>query len=93
MSLFQELKRRNVFRMGIAYAVVAWLLLQLIDIVTPIINAPDWVSKSLLLLIVIGFPITLLIAWAFELLALIVLIEWFAVLMMVKNAQLLPHGH
>ena len=67
MSFVDELKRRNVFRVGIAYAIAAWLLLQMVDVVMPIIGAPDWVSKAILLLIAVGFPLALLFAWAFEL--------------------------
>lgn len=67
MSFVDELKRRNVFRVGIAYAIAAWLLLQMVDVVVPIIDAPDWVSKAILLLIAVGFPLALLFAWAFEL--------------------------
>ena len=67
MPIFRELKRRNVFRVAAAYAVTAWLLLQLIDVVAPIIEAPDWVPKALLLLVIVGFPVSLLFAWAFEL--------------------------
>ena len=67
MSFVQELKRRNVFRVGIAYAIAAWLLLQIIDVVVPIIEAPEWVPKAMLLLIAVGFPLALLFAWAFEL--------------------------
>jgi len=67
MSIVQELKRRNVFRVGIAYAIAAWVLLQIIDVVVPIIEAPEWVSKAMLLLIAVGFPLALLFAWAFEL--------------------------
>jgi TolB-like protein len=67
MSVVQELRRRNVFRVGAAYVVTAWLLLQLVDIVVPILEVPDWLSKSILLLLVVGFPIALLFAWAFEL--------------------------
>jgi len=67
MSFVHELKRRNVFRVGIAYAIAAWLLLQMVDVVVPIIGAPDWVSKAILLLIAVGFPLALLFAWAFEL--------------------------
>lgn len=67
MPLFQELKRRNVFRVGIAYAIAAWVLLQIIDVVVPIIEAPEWVSKAMLLMIAVGFPLALLFAWAFEL--------------------------
>ncbi|MDH4057097.1 MAG: hypothetical protein OEW73_15750 [Gammaproteobacteria bacterium] len=69
MSILEELKRRNVFRVGIAYAVASWLLLQIVDIVLPIIEAPEWVSKAILLLIATGFPLALLFAWAFELTA------------------------
>jgi adenylate cyclase len=67
MSFVQELKRRNVFRVGIAYAIAAWVLLQIIDVVVPIIDAPEWVSKAMLLLIAVGFPLAILFAWAFEL--------------------------
>ena len=63
MSLVQELKRRNVFRVAVAYAIVSWLLLQVMDVVVPIIDTPEWFSKALLLLIVVGFPITLVLAW------------------------------
>jgi len=67
MSLVNELKRRNVFRVGAAYAVAAWLLLQVVDVVLPVIEAPDWVAKSLLLLLAVGLPVALIFAWAFEL--------------------------
>jgi len=67
MSLFEELKRRNVFRVGIAYAVTAWLLLQVADIVLQNIDAPGWLMKAIMLLLAIGFPLALLFAWAFEL--------------------------
>lgn len=67
MSLFQELKRRNVFRVGIAYAVAAWVLLQLTDVVGEILELPEWGGKLILLAVVVGFIPTLIIAWAFEL--------------------------
>ena len=67
MSVYGELKRRNVFRVGIAYAITAWLLLQIMDVVAPMLDIPDWVPKSILLLLGVGFPIALLFAWAFEL--------------------------
>ena len=67
MSLIQELKRRNVFRVGIAYAVGAWVLLQLTDVIGEILELPPWGGKLILLIIAIGFPITLFAAWAFEL--------------------------
>jgi len=67
MSLFAELKRRNVFRVGIAYAVAAWLLIQIADIMIDNIGAPDWVFRTVLLVLAIGFPVSLIMAWAFEL--------------------------
>ena len=66
MSLFVELKRRNVFRVGIAYVVTAWLTLQVADIVLDNTPAPEWVMQVIMLLLGIGFPIALLFAWAFE---------------------------
>jgi adenylate cyclase len=67
MSFVSELNRRNVTRVGAAYGVAAWLLLQVVDVVLPVIEAPEWVAKSLLLLLAIGCPIALIFAWAFEL--------------------------
>jgi len=66
MSFFTELKRRNVFRVGIAYAVAAWVLLQVVDLVLENIAAPDWVMKVFLLGVAVGFPAAVIIAWAFE---------------------------
>jgi len=66
MNLFDELKRRNVFRVGIAYAVVAWLVMQFADVVLNNIVAPGWVFQAIMLLLAIGFPIVLVFAWAFE---------------------------
>lgn len=66
-GLFEELKRRNVIRVGIAYIVAAWLILQFSDLVLENIGAPDWVMQSIMLVLAIGLPITLIIAWAFEL--------------------------
>ncbi|NNL96494.1 MAG: adenylyl cyclase, partial [Xanthomonadales bacterium] len=67
LSLFEELKRRNVFRVGIAYLITAWLLMQVVDLVLENINAPDWIMQVFMLALAVGFPITLLVAWAFEL--------------------------
>jgi TolB-like protein/cytochrome c-type biogenesis protein CcmH/NrfG len=66
MSLFRELKRRNVIRVAIAYIVVAWLLLQLADIILGNIGAPEWVFKTIMLVLGLGFPVAILFAWAFE---------------------------
>jgi TolB-like protein len=67
VQLFQELRRRNVIRVAVAYVVTAWLLLQVADLVLDAIGAPAWVLQSFLLLAAIGLVPTLLFAWAFEL--------------------------
>ncbi len=66
MSFFQELKRRNVFRMGIAYVVVAWVALQAIDFALEVIDAPGWILQVFVLTAAIGLPIVLIFAWVFE---------------------------
>lgn len=67
MSIFGELKHRNVFRVGIAYLAVAWLIAQVLQLVFESFATPTWVMKSILVLMAVGFPIALLFAWAFEL--------------------------
>jgi TolB-like protein/Tfp pilus assembly protein PilF len=66
-KFFAELKRRNVYKVAIAYAVVAWLLMQIATQVFPFLEIPNWAIRLVIMLIVIGFPIALIIAWAFEL--------------------------
>ena len=68
-NFFAELKRRNVYKVAVAYAVVAWLLIQIATQVFPFFDIPNWVVRLVILLIIIGFPIALVIAWAFELTA------------------------
>jgi len=66
-SFFAELKRRNVYKVAVAYAVVGWLLVQVTTQVFPIFEIPNWALRLIVLAIVIGFPIALVLAWAFEL--------------------------
>ncbi len=66
-SFFEELKRRNVVKVGIAYAVTGWILVEVIDIVLPTFGSPDWVQKVATFMIILGLPIALIFAWAFEL--------------------------
>ena len=66
MSLINELNRRNVFRVGAAYLVVAWLLIQIADTVGDMLALPDVVGRTILLLVTIGFPIALLVSWVYE---------------------------
>src|SRR5216110_3433747 len=63
---FAELKRRNVYKVAVAYAVVAWLLIQIASQIFPFFEIPNWAVRLVVLLLVIGFPIALIIAWAFE---------------------------
>src|SRR5437016_1472078 len=66
-KFFTELKRRNVYKVAIAYAVVAWLLMQAASILFPTFEAPPWTMKVFVAVTALGFPIALIIAWAFEL--------------------------
>ena len=66
MQLFIELQRRNVFRVTIGYVVSSWLLAQVADLVLESIGAPDWVMQVFMLVVAVGFPLALIIAWAFE---------------------------
>jgi adenylate cyclase len=67
MNLFAELKRRNVYKVAVVYAVTAWLLVQAASILLPTFEAPTWVMKVVVLVVVLGFPIAVILAWAFEL--------------------------
>ncbi len=66
MNFFEELKRRNVFRVGIAYVLMSWVLLQGADFVLDVAGAPDWVIRTLIIVVGVGLPIALFFAWAFE---------------------------
>lgn len=66
-GFFAELRRRNVVRVGIAYVVVAWLLLQVGEIVLDFLEVPTWAGKLLLVFLALGLPVALILAWAFEL--------------------------
>src|SRR6266704_6623679 len=65
-NFFAELKRRNVYKVAVAYAVVGWLLVQVATQVFPFLEIPNWVVRLVIVLVAIGFPIALTIAWAFE---------------------------
>jgi TolB-like protein/Flp pilus assembly protein TadD len=65
-NFFSELKRRNVYKVAVAYAVVAWLTIQAASILFPAFNAPQWAMQIVILVLVIGFPIALIFSWAFE---------------------------
>src|SRR5437762_11476765 len=63
---FSELKRRNVYKVAAAYAVVGWLIVQVATQVFPFFEIPNWGVRLVVLLVITGFPIALVIAWAFE---------------------------
>src|SRR6266446_1309233 len=65
-NFFAELKRRNVYKVAVAYAVVGWLLAQIATQIFPFLEIPNWFVRVVIVLIAIGFPIALVIAWAFE---------------------------
>src|SRR4030088_1004724 len=65
-GFFGELKRRNVYKVAVAYAIVGWLVIQVATQVFPFLEIPNWVVRLVIVLIAIGFPIALVIAWAFE---------------------------
>src|SRR6266536_1259206 len=66
-NFFAELKRRNVYKVAIAYGVVAWLLMQVASQIFPFFEIPNWAVRLVVLLLVIGFPVAMILAWAFEL--------------------------
>src|SRR5881396_1236786 len=66
-NFFAELKRRNVYKVAIAYAVVAWLLMQVASQIFPFFEIPNGAVRLVVLLLVIGFPVAVILAWAFEL--------------------------
>ena len=66
-KFFAELKRRSVYKVAVAYAVVGWLLIQIATQIFPFFEIPNWGVRLVVLIIAIGFPIGLILAWAFEL--------------------------
>ena len=65
-NFFAELKRRNVYKVAVAYAVAAWLLLQAASILLPAFDAPPWAMKASIIVLLLGFPVALVLSWAFE---------------------------
>jgi TolB-like protein/Tfp pilus assembly protein PilF len=65
-GFWRELKRRHVYRVAAAYAIVGWLLIQVVTQVFPVFHLPDWIDQTVVLLILLGFPIALVLAWAFD---------------------------
>ncbi|HCT55525.1 MAG TPA: adenylyl cyclase, partial [Balneola sp.] len=66
-NFIEELKRRNVFKVAVAYAIAGWLIIQIVTVIEAPLNIPDWFDTVVIVLVGIGFPLTLIFAWAFEL--------------------------
>lgn len=67
MNTFHELKRRNVFKVAVMYMIVGWLVIQIASTLTPVLMLPEWTTRLVISLLIVGFPVALLFAWAFEL--------------------------
>src|SRR5437762_14373644 len=65
-NFFAELKRRNVYKVAVAYAVVGWLVIQIATSTFPVLEIPNWATKLVIAVVLLGFPIALVVAWAFE---------------------------
>jgi ketosteroid isomerase-like protein len=65
-SLFSELRRRNVFRVALTYAVLAWLLIEIAAVFLPMLDAPEWIITAFIVLLALGFALAMFISWAFE---------------------------
>ena len=65
-NFFSELKRRNVYKVAVAYAVVGWLVIQVTATIVPALHLPDGVTTAVVVFVLVGFPIALVISWAFE---------------------------
>ena len=66
MSFFEELKRRKVFRVAASYAVVAFVIMQLVEILFPMFNFPQWTQQFTVIVVLLGFPIAVILSWVFD---------------------------
>ena len=67
MPLLGEMRRRNIFKVSLAYAIVSWLIVQVADVLLPTFNAPQWIMQVLVVVLILLFPIAVLLSWAYEL--------------------------
>ena len=65
-SVWTELKRRNVVKVGVSYAIVGWLLVEVASTVLPTFDAPRWALQTITFVIILGFPLALVLSWAFQ---------------------------
>ncbi|MEM1440267.1 MAG: adenylyl cyclase, partial [Pseudomonadota bacterium] len=66
MSFFSELRRRNVYRVATAYIIVGWLIMQVVDVMQPALLLPEWIARLFAVVLLIGFPIAMVLAWIFD---------------------------
>ena len=66
MSVFSELKRRNVFRVGLLYVIASWIILKVTEVGVSLLHIPTWVGKLIVVLLTVGFPLILIFSWAYE---------------------------
>jgi hypothetical protein len=66
-QFWEELKRRNVVRVAVAYSIVGWLVLQLTDVLLSLLSLPNWIGRAVFLFLLVGLPVVLFFAWAYEL--------------------------
>ena len=66
MTVFSELKRRNVFRVGLLYVIASWIILKVTDVGVSLLHIPGWVGKLILVLLTVGFPLIIIFSWAYE---------------------------
>ncbi len=66
-SFFGELRRRNVVKVAVAYAIVGWLLIEVSTTVLPVFEAPDWIVQVFTFFVILGFPLALILSWAYDL--------------------------
>jgi hypothetical protein len=66
MSVFSELKRRNVIRVGLLYVIASWIILQVTEVGVSLLHIPTWVGKLILVLMTVGFPLVLMFSWVYE---------------------------
>ncbi len=66
MSLVSELRRRNVFRMALLYAVAAWLIMQVVEVMMAVVGLPAWAGRATFAVLAVGFPIALIFSWFYE---------------------------
>jgi len=67
MTILAELKRRNVFRVAVYYVALSWLVMQVTDVLTSLLQLPEWTGRLIFFLLAVGFPIAVFLAWAYEL--------------------------